>query len=177
MRLALETPIPTHNSITFDLTDPGAFDQIVANFDFRMTPGVGRADGLGFALLNTSPHGTTRPVPPEAPLFAGEEPNFERSLGMGFDIHQATGQSDEINNDVNNNHLSVHFFGIEQAEFDVTEVIDLAGAQWIHARVILRPGGGYGQSSQQTQGRQWRCKEPCQVHRAPPYSADPVWPL
>ncbi len=53
LRLAT-TFVYTNNSITFDRTDPGLFSEITAEFDFRMTPGSGRADGLGFALLNTA---------------------------------------------------------------------------------------------------------------------------
>ena len=90
IRLAFEDPIPpSHTSISFDRCDIGAFDLVVADFDFRITPGFGRADGFGFALLNTvvPGFGIKGCV---APLSVGEEPNFEESLGIGFDIHQAT---------------------------------------------------------------------------------------
>ena len=76
-------------------------DLIVADFDFRLTPAADatRADGFGFALLRTFDkdvptkplYGTTGCVPPEAPLFAAEEPGFQQSLGIGFDIHQGVG--------------------------------------------------------------------------------------
>src|SRR2546421_9683131 len=95
MRLAVGDPtrvkpplIISHNSIAFDRTNPGQFDQIVADFDFRMTPRTGRADGLGFALLNTAvpTYGITGSV---APQNDAEEPDFTRSLGIGFDIYRS----------------------------------------------------------------------------------------
>lgn len=141
MRLAFaDAPIPTNNSIAFDRTNVGAFDQVVAEFDFRMSPGNGRADGIGFAFLNTADHFTTGSVAPQFPLFAAEEPNFAGSLGVGFDIHKSDSPTE-----VSNNHLSVHFNGTLVQEFDVTDALDLdlASGQWIHARIIMRPGGGY----------------------------------
>lgn len=134
LRLAFAQPIPNHNSITFDYVDTGAFDQVVADFDFRMIPGNGQADGIGFALLSISEFGESGPVCPQGPLLAGEEPNFRGSLGIGFDIHQAP------STDLNNNHVSIHFDGIEQAEFDVTPALSLAGSEWIHARILVSPG-------------------------------------
>jgi hypothetical protein len=141
LRLAYATaPLPTHNSIAFDRTSPGAFDQIVADFDFRLSPGNGRADGFGFAFLRTANYGTTGAVAPQAPLFAAEEPNFTGSIGIGFDIYRSSPPLE-----VSNNHLSVHFNGALVQAFDVKPAmdLDLAVGEWIHARIILRPGGGY----------------------------------
>jgi hypothetical protein len=65
MRLAFVAPIPNHNSITFNRTHSGSSDLIVADFDFRLTlSNMGRADGLAFALLETTEYGTTGNVPP-----------------------------------------------------------------------------------------------------------------
>jgi hypothetical protein len=80
----------------------------VVDFDFRMTPGFGRSDGLGLALLNTANFGLFGPVEPQPPLFAGEEPNFAGSLGVGLDIYQSTVMSQT---ELNNNHVSIHFNG------------------------------------------------------------------
>ena len=97
LRLATTTPpLPISNSIAFDLTDPGLFSQIVAEFDFRMTPGNGRADGFGFALLNTASYGNSGQVCPTLSPFAPEEPNFIKSLGVGFDIYQNTDLGDVV---------------------------------------------------------------------------------
>src|SRR5262245_23409740 len=59
LRLARAVP-NVNNSVAFDRTDVGLAGRIVADFDFRITPGFNggggflRADGLGFALLNTA---------------------------------------------------------------------------------------------------------------------------
>lgn len=145
MRLAFIKPVsPTatnHNSLAFTRTNVGAFPLIVADFDFRLAApeelsvGRGRADGFGFALLNTAHYGTTGTVTLTA---AAEEPSFLNSLGIGFDIHRNSGE-------LNNNHLSVHFQGTKR-EFDVAP-LDLADRRWIHARLILRPGGGFADVS------------------------------
>ena len=62
LRLAFADPqtIPSQTSIAFDRSDAGSPGLIVADFDFRLTPGSGQADGLGFALLDTATHGTSR---------------------------------------------------------------------------------------------------------------------
>ena len=140
--IATSGPFPMSNSITFNATDLGLFSQIVAEFDFRMTPASGRADGLGFALLNTANYGNSGGVCPTLPPNAPEDPNFSGSLGVGFDIYK------NINNfDINNNNISIHFDGTLLNQFDVTPVIDLAGGQWIHAKFIMRPGGGFSDVS------------------------------
>lgn len=88
IRLVTTTP-GNHNTVTFDPTDSGAFGMVVADFDFRVTPGPpGRADGFGIALLNTESYpDTPGEVCLESPLFAAEETNFAGSLGVGFDIY------------------------------------------------------------------------------------------
>jgi len=105
-----------------------------------MTPGTGRADGLGFALLNTAVYNSSDSVCATLSPFAPEEPNFTGSLGIGFDIFKNIGHVDYAN-DINNNHISIHFDGNLLEQFDLTQVVDLAGSQWIHAKVLMRPGG------------------------------------
>ena len=140
LRLGFDSPIPNHNAVSFDFVDPGIFDQVVVDFDFRMTPGSGQADGIGFALLDVEvPTFASGGICPRGPLFAAEEPNYTQSLGFGFDIHQAPGE------DLNQNHVSIHYDGVEQAEFDVTidettnSSISLAGSEWIHATILVSP--------------------------------------
>jgi hypothetical protein len=118
------------NSIAFDRSNPGAFTQIVADFDFRMTPGTGQGQGMGFALLDVATYTASGAVAGPA-----EEPNFTGSLGIGFDIFQDLGE-------INANHVSVHFNGARLTEVDAGTVA-LAGGQWIHAHVVVVcPGGG-----------------------------------
>jgi hypothetical protein len=136
LRLAFGTPPISHNSIAFQRSNAGLFDQVVADFDFRITPGNGRADGLGFALLNTADYGITGTVAPHLSPFVAEEPNFTGSLGIGFDVYRSKSPLE-----INNNHISVHFNGQILKEFDVGPALDLAVSEWSHARILMRSGG------------------------------------
>jgi hypothetical protein len=128
LRLLSTVGNPGTNTIVFDRTDKGAFTQMVADFDFRMSPVTG-GEGMGFALLDTAAYGKFGAVSGPA-----EEPNFNRSLGIGFDIHQDGGE-------LNANHVSVHFNNVKLTEVDAAPV-GLASGQWIHAHIVVRPGGG-----------------------------------
>jgi len=145
MRLAFGAPAPTstHASLAFNRTHTGTAQVVVADFDFRMTPGFGRADGMGFALLNTANYGIAGAIAPNLlPPGVAEEPNFTGSLGIGFDIYQS---SDPPPTELNNNHLSLHYNGAKLAEFDAGPIgtLDLGGGEWIHARVTIQPGSVY----------------------------------
>ncbi|HVE41283.1 MAG TPA: galactose oxidase-like domain-containing protein [Planctomycetota bacterium] len=125
------------NSIAFDRSDPGGFTQATIDFDFRMTLSGSRGEGFGVALLNTATYGKSGAV-----NGAAEEPNFTGSLGIGFDIHQDGAP------DLNANHLSVHFNNALIQQLDATSVIpNLASGLWHHARIVVRPGGGFSDVS------------------------------
>lgn len=132
MRLAWRGSFETTNSIAFDLTDPGAYDQIVTEFDFRI--GVG-ADGLGVALLSTSLFGTQGSSSP----FLDEGPHPPAgSLFVGFNTYQ-----NPQTGDPNNNFLRLYY----DAQLVTTVAqpgVVLSSGQWIHARfeVTATPGGG-----------------------------------
>jgi Ca2+-binding RTX toxin-like protein len=149
---------PISNTITFPVTDPGSHSTVVADFDLRMAPGAtvdgaaGRADGIGFALLDTAAHGTSGFVEPRLGPYAVEEPNFMGSLGVGFDIHKNDHPSlppdqDDIGNENVaprfTNSASIHFNGVVVHQEDVSAVTDLARGSWIHARVIVEGGTGF----------------------------------
>jgi Domain of unknown function (DUF4214) len=119
--------VPSVNTIAFDLTDGGLAVRTVADFDFRMTPVNGRADGFGFALLNTANQGTSGEKGG-----GSEEPNFAGSLGVGFDIFQNNDLGD-----INNNNISIHFNGAVLGQFDASPV-NLASGVFIHAQVVVR---------------------------------------
>jgi hypothetical protein len=157
LRLASALPDPnppSSNTITFPSTAP-ASQMIQADFDFRMIPGhtvvpdTGRADGIGFALLNKAFFNSPG-VEPQGPVSATEEPNFAGSFGIGLDIYKNTGFPGGFPNDLGNvnilpafsNSLSIHFDGKLIKQVDVTRLGDLAEGQWIHARILLRLGGG-----------------------------------
>lgn len=134
LRVATTATIPQNNSISFARTDPGAYCDIVAELDLRMTPVVGRADGMGFALLNTANWGHSGAVAPQAPWFVAEEPSFAGSVGVGFDLYQ----SNDIG-DINNNHVSIHFNGVRLQDFNAGSV-DLGSGSFIHARIEIHAG-------------------------------------
>jgi len=89
-------------AVAFPLVAQGAFNSVVATFDFRITPPASGtpADGLGFALLSTAAYGSTG----AGPLFS-EEPNLSGSLGVGFDVYANASTAQEPNN----NHVSLHW--------------------------------------------------------------------
>ena len=108
-----------NNQIGYDLSDPGTFPTISANFEYRATRDGTGADGIGVVLLNTTDHGTSGTIanfPAEAPEVAG-------SIGVGIDIYHNTDDP----NDPNNNHVSLHYPGFTPRVEDVTPLgIDLA---------------------------------------------------
>ncbi len=146
--LHLATASPNHNTIAFDRTAVGAFNLVTADFDFRIKPiPPTRAEGLGFALLNTANYGNTGAVCPPA---IAEEPNYTGSLGIGFDIFRSPEQGDIGDDRIRNrfsNSISVHFNGAVLNQTDVTPFVDMGGGQWIHARIIMRAGGGFSDVS------------------------------
>lgn len=119
--------------IGFDATSPGPFQGIAAEFDFRMTPRSGKADGLGFMLLNTTHFGNTG----AAPLIRFEEANLAGSFGVGFDIFDNSG-IDPL--EPTSNHLSLHFNGVTLAAFDPG--MNLANSQFNHALIQIDPTAG-----------------------------------
>lgn len=139
------------SSITFPVTDNFAAREIVVDFDFRMQPkGNGsRADGFGFALLNKANYpqagAIIPPNPAGGPQYAAEEPNFDGSIGFGFDlfnngvISEFPGDDDLNELDIHNV-VSLHFDGpdgrlVEQ--FDATPFVDLGSGVWTHARIVI----------------------------------------
>jgi hypothetical protein len=136
LRLAHGSLPPHQNSASFLRTAPGPACQVIAEFDFRMIPGIGQADGLGFALLDT---GRFDPITTLATPGVMEEPNFERSIGFGFDIYD----NDPLDpkNDINANHVSVHFNGAKEYEIDA-DPLHLASGNWIHAEITVKAAAG-----------------------------------
>lgn len=141
LRLATSA-IPNQNSIAFDGGVSVGDELVVADFDMRISPTPpGRADGMAFALLDTSVYGESGPA---CPHVAAEEPNFTRSLGIGFDIFRNDEYGD-IGDDVirpfHTNSVSVHYDGQVLSQTDVSAVADLACGLWVHVRVVVEPDG------------------------------------
>ncbi len=70
-----------NNQIAFDRSDAGVFPVSTFAFNFKVTPGVGTADGFSVGYYPTSTGGTTGAVP----LYIGEEPNAPGFLAFAFD--------------------------------------------------------------------------------------------
>ena len=143
MRLASVTPLGVydHNTITFPKGGVGAFPVIVADYDFRISldQDRGRADGMGFALLNTAiyPDGA---VPPPA---VAEEPSFLGSLGLGFDIYKNDNDIGNVNITPNfSDSMSIHYDGQVLQQIDLEKITDIGDGQWHHVRVLLRQTAG-----------------------------------
>jgi hypothetical protein len=116
--------------IAFDRSATGAFDSVVATFDFRITPPAGAipADGLGFALLDTATYGTSG----AGPYFA-QEPNLANSIGVGFDDYNNTSTPYEPNN----NHVSLHWNNTQIGNA-VIPSFNLAGGRFHRAQILVR---------------------------------------
>ncbi len=128
-----------HNTISFPLTGVGARDTLLADFDFRITPveGKGRADGLGFAFLDTAfyPDGAVPPPP------IAEEPSFLGSVGVGFDIYKGEAEGDIGNPNITatfSDSVSIHYDGQVLAQLDVEKISDIGSGLWHHARVLVQ---------------------------------------
>lgn len=119
------------NTIAFAKSDTGAYKLVTADFDFRIT---GTGDGFSFALLDTFTWGQAGAIAVAGEFY--QEPNIAKSLGIGFDIFNNTETGD-----LNGNHVSLHFDGQRITTFDAGAV-NLKSGQWIHAKIIVRPGGG-----------------------------------
>jgi len=150
----------SQNTITFPALADAA-PLVVADFDLRIVPGPGlkRADGLGFALLNSTVYGTGA-VDPELPCVSAEEPAFMQSIGVGFDVYQ--NEFDLGNPDIRinySNSVSVHYVPANTTYAVCGDVVqassqvevstigappqtlplapDLASTKWLHARVLV----------------------------------------
>ncbi len=142
LRLASVTPIGDYdnNTIAFPAPAPGVFPVIVADFDFRLAPvqDRGRADGMGFALLNTAnyPNGA---VPPTA---IAEEPSFAGSIGLGFDLYKNDADIGNVNiTPTFSDSVSIHYDGQVIGQVDLEKITDIGNGQWHHARVVLKQSG------------------------------------
>lgn len=131
LRLASASANQNVNTVAFTKSDAGTYNLITAEFDFHIT---GLADGFGFALLDTFTWGQAGPIDTIGNFY--QEPNIAASLGVGFDVFNNFDGGDQ-----SDNHVSIHFNGQKINEFNAGAV-NLKSGQWIHAKIIVRPGGG-----------------------------------
>lgn len=131
LRLASASAQQNVNTVAFTKSDAGTYKLITAEFDFRIT---GQGDGMSFALLDTFTWGQAGAIAVIGQFY--QEPSIAASLGVGFDVF-----NNVENGDLNGNHVSIHFNGQKLQDFDAGAV-NLKSGQWIHAKIIVRPGGG-----------------------------------
>ena len=124
------------NTVGFDQSFQGPTDIITAKFDFRMPTEAGhtgccgeRADGFGFALLNTIEYGTSGPGAFDN--VAWERPAFPDAFSVGFDIFDGSGTE---------NTVSLYWNGAEQAAVKVA-AFQLNNGQFNRATVTVRRNG------------------------------------
>jgi len=109
------------NSISFVTSDPGTYNQVIADWDFRVTQTVAgqRGVGMSFALLNTGNYGTSG----QAASVLPQQGIYNGSLAFGFDTAE------------NNVFLSLNG-AIVTAE-SLTGRLDLASGQFIRAHAEI----------------------------------------
>jgi hypothetical protein len=124
--LALATPptslaAPTNNSIAFVMSDAGTYDQVTADWDFRVTPALPgqRGVGMSFGLLNTGNYGTSGQASTSLP----QQGVYSGSLGLGFDT--------------TDNSVFLTLNGTILTAQSLTGKLDLASGQFIHASAIV----------------------------------------
>ena len=115
--------------MAFNRSAPGAFNSVVATFDFRITPSPDStpADGMGFALLSTAAYGTSGAGP-----FFAEEPNLASSIGIGFDVYANAATPQEPNN----NHISLHWNGAQIGNAFVPS-FTMANGRFHRAQILI----------------------------------------
>lgn len=94
----------TTNSCGFQVV-PGPTQAIFCEFDYRM-PVEGRADGFGFALLETDTWNNNGPGPNVG--FVWERPQIDAAFAVGFDIWPA-GDENSVNLNWNGSEQISHF--------------------------------------------------------------------
>ncbi|WP_145998635.1 hypothetical protein [Methyloterricola oryzae] len=144
------------NMIGFEPTNSVGFRKLVVDFDFRMKAEPlpyreTRADGIGFAFLNTTSNPSNPLTPLASPVsiyedastsfFVGGMPAYAKdSFQIGFDTYN-NGEGDH--ND--NNHISLYYSGVETKFFVLNSAtFDLANGKFNHAHIEVVPvtGGG-----------------------------------
>ena len=131
MRLVRAGDASGRNSVALAASDRGGFTTITAEFDFRITPAgpTNKADGMSFIPLDTAQNDVTGGT-----CQGAEEANAPGALGVGFDVYQNP-------SDGSANEVSIHFNNAVVAQLSAGAV-NLSSGQWIHARIVVRPGGG-----------------------------------
>lgn len=133
LRLTEDVPGLNNGVMWIDPID-SAHEKLTVSIDFKIDSQTNDlADGIGFTLLNVDHYSIE-----EVKLAPGEEPNYQGSVGVGFDIWDNSGEG--------GNSISVHFDGIviESLPIDLSPVPSIETGQPIHTETVIdfHFGGG-----------------------------------
>jgi hypothetical protein len=128
MKLA-ETGRTGVSALSFDRSEAGARDFVLAEFAFKVTSKSYKLDAFDFALLNTSRYGNfaTRNGPDTGVGYAN-------SLSIRFESGRTV---DAAMDRYSSSFVQVIFNGQVIHDIDVNSVIDLAGHEWHRARILV----------------------------------------
>jgi hypothetical protein len=131
------------------LSNVGAYDRLVFDFDFRANDPAAGADGFSFAYLPVSTYGASGPAPA-----LNEEPNAAGVLGIGFDTWNNDDGTDGTDVGLGGvdgslpDSLSLHWNGTRLASVSMLNPILSLPADWLendmtkHATITIVPGVG-----------------------------------
>ena len=129
LRLTYDLVGSQNNRYAYDLVDTGAWENIVAEFDFRMfNTNDMAADGVSIMLMSTAIHGTNGTVG----AGTSERPNVPGVLAMGIIPHNASTAND----------FSLHWDGVELLNQRVPLYnINIDDGIWHRAILEIEPAG------------------------------------
>ena len=152
LRLLFEpiSPMNTRNGVGFDLSDTGAFNHIIADFDFRITcVGIRDnqcADGFSFMLLDTAVHGTSGSTGPHPGEHGGLNLGGQIAVGFNTFLNDGNGPDAGTNNSlsmlVNNNFVAGSPTALPIDTFDLATGTFGVKGKFHHARIDLVLGPG-----------------------------------
>lgn len=119
------------SALSFDRSDAGARDYMLAEFSFKVTSQTSKIDAFDFAFLNTNNYGAyaTRNGPDTGAGYAN-------SLSIRFESNRTTDANLDRYSD---SHVLVIYNGQIVSDIDVNATIDLAGHEWHRARIFVDP--------------------------------------
>lgn len=143
----------SQNGVGFDRSDSGAYNRIVANFDFRITcsgartgfSGGGCGDGFSFLLLDTAVHGTSGATgTPTLAEHGGLTLGGQFSLGFNTFFNSGfmpdAGSSNSLSMLVSNSFVPGSFVPLSLSTFDLATGLSGSKGPFHHATIDLMLG-------------------------------------
>ena len=129
LRLLYDGVNSSANTVSFRQTEPGLFQSVVADFDYRISNAINNpADGFAFMLIPTAVYGTNG-VGVNITSQAVEKPDYQGVFGIGFGVYPHTQVND----------VSAHWNAVQAVNVTMPKsTIDLAAGVFHHAKVTLQ---------------------------------------